>query len=793
MDNLVKMKSSICRILLLAFFLASFCAVEAKNHDFKVDGLYYKIIADGKVEVTYEKKDSEKNYKNFSAVTVPGQVEHKKKKYKVEKIGEGAFRMSPVVSVTLPEEIKEIGSDAFQKCKKLTSVSLPEGLKSIGSNAFSDCVKLKSIVLPRSINSMGDGAFENCKELQNAIIPPGLSKISPRLFQGSGLKTVTLPEYLKEIGNSAFDCTKIEKIELPSTLKTIGGYAFSYCNNLKEIYLPDNLESVGSNAFYNTQTKVSYYYKTKIEWPKPSNAEERRYTVAEIAERQRKEQERLAEERRKQQEREAEELRKKQAEEAFRKPIKWAPNVSDAKKAVIQAAYDAMVFIDEGTFQMGAKKAYKVDEPGHTVSLSPYLIGKYGVDQTLWSAVMGYNPSNNPSDDGPVDNVSWNDCMEFIKKLRQMTGIEFRLPTEAQWEYAAKGGSASKGYLYAGTNRSDDLYRKNRDGSIRILPNELGLYEMSDGVYEWCADWFGPYSEIEVKNPVGPAGGNGRVMRSGGGTTDYGGNIKQVTARTWGGQAYRSRETGLRLVVCPKYKQEKILTPEQQARLNHPLLKKVVWAKGISDDRKEIIADAIADMVKVDGGTYTFRGKITEYIPSNIPYGTELKVRAFYINKFEVSNKLWDAVLPGFDSFYRPKTGSARTPEQSVVDINPDEIAKFIKELNRLTGLTFSLPSEAQWEYAARGGNQSMGYAYAGTNDKSKVDIYAKTKIANELGLYDMTGGVWELVSDQPYSTGFGMKVDIWRGGPETIYERWNTTYTPHGNNLGFRLVLNIK
>lgn len=132
-------------------------------------------------------------------------------------------------------------------------------------------------------------------------------------------------------------------------------------------------------------------------------------------------------------------------------------------------------------------------------------------------------------------------------------------------------------------------------------------------------------------------------------------------------------------------------------------------------------------------------------------------------------------------------------PEQSVVDIKPDEIAKFIKELNRITGLTFSLPSEAQWEYAARGGNQSMGYAYAGTNDKSKVDIYAKKKIANELGLYDMTGGVWELVSDQPYSTGFKMTVNIWRGGPETIYERWKTTYTPHGNNLGFRLVLNIK
>lgn len=775
------MKSNICRILLLALFLASFCGGEAKNHDFKVDGLCYNIIATGKVEVTYEKKDNEKNYKNFSAVIIPGQVEYKGREYSVVKIGEGAFRKSPITSITFPEGINEIANNAFNSCKNLISVSLPHDVKKIGARAFAGCSELQSISLPESILTIGYGTFGYCQKLQEVRLPSKLTAITYGLFSSSGIKKIELPKNIETIESSAFSYSDLEEIFLPYGLKKIDGYAFTSCKKLKEIFLPDGVESVGENAFYLSPTKISYYYKTKFE-NYPDNSAARRQTAAEIAE-----------QRRKQQERKAQELKKKQAEGAFRKPIKWALNIPEAKKAVIQAAYDNMVYIADGTFQMGSKKAYKVDEPGHKVSLSPYLIGKYGVDQTLWSAVMGYNPSNNPSDNGPADNVSWNDCMEFLKKLRQMTGIEFRLPTEAQWEYAARGGSASKGYLYAGTNRADDLYRKNRDGSFRILPNELGLYGMSGGVYEWCSDWFGPYSEIEVKNPVGPASGNGRVLRSGGGTTDYGGNINQVTTRKWGGQAFRSKDTGLRLAVCPDYKEEKILTPEQQARLNHPLLKKVLWAKGISSDRKEIIADAIADMVKVEGGTYTFRGKITEYIPSNIPYGTELNVRTFYINKFEVSNKLWEAVLPGFDSFYRPLTGSARTPEQSVVDIKPDEIAKFIKELNRITGLTFSLPSEAQWEYAARGGNQSMGYAYAGTNDKSKVDIYAKKKIANELGLYDMTGGVWELVSDQPYSTGFKMKVNIWRGGPETIYERWKTTYTPHGNNLGFRLVLNIK
>lgn len=712
---------------------------------------------------------------------IPGQVEYKGREYSVVKIGEDAFRKSPITSITFPEGINEIANNAFNSCKNLISVSLPHDVKKIGARAFAGCSELQSISLPESILTIGYGTFGYCQKLQEVRLPSKLTAITYGLFSSSGIKKIELPKNIETIESSAFSYSDLEEIFLPYGLKKIDGYAFTSCKKLKEIFLPDGVESVGENAFYLSPTKISYYYKTKFE-NYPDNSAARRQTAAEIAE-----------QRRKQQERKAQELKKKQAEGAFRKPIKWALNIPEAKKAVIQAAYDNMVYIADGTFQMGSKKAYKVDEPGHKVSLSPYLIGKYGVDQTLWSAVMGYNPSNNPSDNGPVDNVSWNDCMEFLKKLRQMTGIEFRLPTEAQWEYAARGGSASKGYLYAGTNRADDLYRKNRDGSFRILPNELGLYGMSGGVYEWCSDWFGPYSEIEVKNPVGPASGNGRVLRSGGGTTDYGGNINQVTTRKWGGQAFRSKDTGLRLAVCPDYKEEKILTPEQQARLNHPLLKKVLWAKGISSDRKEIIADAIADMVKVEGGTYTFRGRITEYIPSNISYGTDLNVKPFYINKFEVSNKLWETVLPGFDSFYRPKTGSARTPEQSVVDINPDEIANFIKELNRITGLTFSLPSEAQWEYAARGGNQSMGYAYAGTNDKSKVDIYAKKKIANELGLYDMTGGVWELVSDQPYSTGFKMKVNIWRGGPETIYERWKTTYTPHGNNLGFRLVLNIK
>lgn len=183
MNDLTTMKSNICRILLLALFLASFCEVEAKNHDFKVDGLYYKIIADSKVEVTYEKKDSEKNYKNFSAVIIPGQVEYKGREYSVVKIGEDAFRKSQITSVTLPEGIKEIDTNAFNSCRHLQSVSLPRDLEILGARAFCACTALNSISLPESTITIGNEAFKFCHKLQDVRLPSELTAIKSGIFQ----------------------------------------------------------------------------------------------------------------------------------------------------------------------------------------------------------------------------------------------------------------------------------------------------------------------------------------------------------------------------------------------------------------------------------------------------------------------------------------------------------------------------------------------------------------------------------------------------------------------------------
>lgn len=186
-----------------------------------------------------------------------------------------------------------------------------------------------------------------------------------------------------------------------------------------------------------------------------------------------------------------------------------------------------MIAVKGGTFTMGATSeqgddAYSYEKPTHQVTLSDYCIGETEVTQELWQAVMGSNPSNFTGNlQRPVEKVSWNDCQEFIKKLNQLTGKTFRLPTEAEWEYAARGGSQSKGYKYAGSNTIGDVawYTSNSSSTTHPVKqkqaNELGLYDMSGNVWEWCQDWYDSYSSTPQTNPAGPSSGSSRVLRGG--------------------------------------------------------------------------------------------------------------------------------------------------------------------------------------------------------------------------------------------------------------------------------------
>ena len=234
-----------------------------------------------------------------------------------------------------------------------------------------------------------------------------------------------------------------------------------------------------------------------------------------------------------------------------------------------------MVGVQGGTFTMGATEeqgsdAYDSEKPAHQVTLSSYRIGQTEVTQALWQAVMGSNPSyfqsSTDSDYGtnmqrPVENVSWNGCQEFITKLNQLTGKQFRLPTEAEWEYAARGGNKSKGYKYAGSNTVGDVawYRDNipsqSEGTTGYgtqpvgtkAPNELGLYDMSGNVLEWCQDCYGSYSSDAQTNPTGPSSGSYRVRRGG----DWSSSARRcrVSNRGYSTPAGRGSDMGFRLAL----------------------------------------------------------------------------------------------------------------------------------------------------------------------------------------------------------------------------------------------------
>ena len=220
-----------------------------------------------------------------------------------------------------------------------------------------------------------------------------------------------------------------------------------------------------------------------------------------------------------------------------------------------------MVRVEAGTFTMGATREMKNlwapfdnEEPTHQVTLTnDYYIGKYEVTQALWKAVMGNNPSGFKGDNLPVENVSWKDCLKFISKLNSITGKTFRLPTEAEWEYAARGGNKSRGYQYSGSNNLSDVawYGDNSGNKTHDVgskqANELGIYDMSGNVYEWCQDRYDNYSSSSQTNPTGATTGSNRVERGGSWIfTDWG---CRSSYRSYGTPDCRYSFLGLRLVL----------------------------------------------------------------------------------------------------------------------------------------------------------------------------------------------------------------------------------------------------
>ena len=211
-----------------------------------------------------------------------------------------------------------------------------------------------------------------------------------------------------------------------------------------------------------------------------------------------------------------------------------------------------MVFVEGGTFTMGCVGDCWPDElPLHEVTLNSFYIAKYELTQEKWEALMGENPSSFPCTGYPLEGISWDNAHNYINKLNAATGKKYRLPTEAEWEYAARGGNKSVGYIYSGSNNIDSVTQMWGPFPVGMKkPNELGIYDMTGNLWEWCSDWYGHYSKEPQMNPQGPDFGEYRIRRGGCWNSTPRPKIYRVSVRSHMSDGHPGAAiTGLRLVL----------------------------------------------------------------------------------------------------------------------------------------------------------------------------------------------------------------------------------------------------
>ena len=218
-----------------------------------------------------------------------------------------------------------------------------------------------------------------------------------------------------------------------------------------------------------------------------------------------------------------EEKAKREAEENAKKEAEWIARIEaeGGKIYEVNGVKFAMVRVEGGAFEMGGSKYDEI--PIHKVTLNSFFISETEVTQELWEAVMGNNPSYFKGKQLPVESVTWDDCQAFIAKLNQLTGQQFRLPSEAEWEYAARGGKYCENYTYSGSNDCNEVAWFADNGNSQThevaskAPNKLGIYDMTGNIAEWCYDWYDKnyYSSSSLNNPTGPENGYSRILRGG--------------------------------------------------------------------------------------------------------------------------------------------------------------------------------------------------------------------------------------------------------------------------------------
>ena len=577
------------------------------------------------------------------------------------------------------------------------------------------------------------------------------------------------------------------------------------------------------------------------------------------------------------------------------------------KKGDTEVKPGEMVLVEAGTFQMGGKDGDSDEWPVHSVTISKdFYIGKYEVTQKEYEFIMGENPSQHYSVgyNYPVYYVSWQEAVKYCNKLSEKEGLDlcytingtnvscdftkngYRLPTEAEWEFAARGGNKSEGYKYSGSNDPDAVawYNANSDNKTHLvggkLPNEVGAYDMSGNVWEWSWDWYDRYNDSPATDPTGPTTGTERSIRGGG--IGLNSSHAHSTSRSYlepngahpftGFRIARSEDSGnsntpptASFNLSPStgttstnfsfdasgcndaedsnsdlevrwdfdgddswdtnYSTEKTATYKYSSTGSYTVKLEVKDSEGLTDtvEKSVSVTDGNiipGEMVLVESGTFQMGDTFGDGYSNEKPVHSVTISKDFYIGKYEVThaeyidflnaigcdangsyngNELIDmsssyCAVSHNGSFYFEGSSKADDENCPVIEVTwygAVEYANFMSSSNgkepcyAIDGTNIScdftkngyrLPTEAEWEFAARGGNKSEGYKYSGSDDPDAVAWYGSNsgfkthpvggKLPNEIGAYDMSGNVWEWCQDWYSSSYYSSSPDTDPTGP---------------------------
>lgn len=477
-------------------------------------------------------------------------------------------------------------------------------------------------------------------------------------------------------------------------------------------------------------------------------------------------------------------------------PVKWSvqpsqrdpfASLAEPLKTQVKKLLSDMVLVEGGTYTFGGTDPGS--NPAVEVTVGSFYICKYEVTEALWAAVMGSNPPDYKGPNYPVSKATYYNCLEFINKLNQLTHKNFRLPREEEWEYAALGGKYSHGYQYSGSNSPYEVgwYKDNSENTKHevglLKPNELGLYDMTGNVSEWCQGFenFAPLRGGYIYDSPNERKLELKFSKDQPFKMDFYNGFRLAMSAP-GSQAPAKHEVASSSATP---------TPPAPPQLAHDV------AARLTAPVRAQIEKLLGDMVYIEGGKFVYG--LLNVTPEEAP-GRVRVITPFFLCKYEVTEKLWTLVMGSNPSHYK------KGDDFPVENMTYDACLEFIGKLNQLTGCHFRLPTQEEWQYAARGGRYSKGYRYSGSNMLSEVaDSHSasKQKVGqlkpNELGLYDMTGNVREYLEKSTglYSNLIRILGGDWLLKAGEYYNElwWVSLYSSYGGGMstGLRLALDYK